>query len=187
MLVTKLPKCVRGYLLVCDGWLAFSWKVRKMDGGAEWEKRLQCGLITILYTQSPLAQKQSGHIFMDFHLGCGIRRSQQSRFSLAVALYSRISNFRRLKRYNVFLKYHPRFFSRGGWWRWRAWGCWVGASILAMVLNIMLMGLATMVAPSNNITAKFCFSLWLLSTHWCRLHSFCACWHSQVRLLYSNC
>lgn len=105
------------------------------------------------------------------------------------SLYSNTSNFRRARRYNVFLKYHPRFFSRGRWWRWRAWGCCVGASTLAMGLNILLMGLglATTVAPCDNITAKFCFSLWLLSIHWCRLKFFCACWHCQLRFLYSNC
>lgn len=52
-------------------------------------------------------------------------------------------------------------------------GFCVGASTLGMGLNMLLIGLATAVAPSNNLTAKFCFSLWLLNTYWCRLKFFC--------------
>lgn len=130
---------------------------------------------------------------MDLHLGFGTRRSQRPRFFLDVALYSSTSNLRRLKRYNVFLKYHPRFSLEkvGGGEELGAavlvLARCVGARTLAMGLNIMLMGLATTVAPSDNITAKFCFSLWLLSTHWCRLKFFCACWHCQMRFLCSSC
>lgn len=110
LVVIKLLKCLKRCLLVCDGTLAASKMLRK-TGRSFWSgNKVAMWPMTLLQTQPPEAQYHSGRILANCHLGFVTWRSQWSGFSSYVALHSTTINFRRVKRNNDFLKYHPRVF-----------------------------------------------------------------------------
>lgn len=142
MLVIQLLKCFKG---CCDG----TWKT---NGGC------QAGESWLLFCRHVSTGTETEQPYIrGYPSRFGTQRSQQSRFALYVALHSSTSNFRRVKQ--RFPAISPLKKVVG----WRAWGCYVGASTLVVGLNILLMGLAMVVAASDNMIAEFCsdFGCWV--------------------------